>query len=186
MSHILRLMQRPSNEHLRIISSYELSSFWRNDRLPTPQQQHDALVLWIGANQSASFENAVIPATALAAFLGLHIASRGDGGSLGWLLSQLDEKKLFTRIDAGGGKIGFRLTLEGWERYEGLKKTNIQSRTAFMAMKFGDDELTRVVVDCFKPAVDRAGFDLRLLTDEQPAGLIDDLLPSGFKKAAAI
>jgi len=37
--------------------------------------------------------------------------------------------------------MAFRLKMPGWARYEELKKTNPDSRTAFMAMKFGDDEL---------------------------------------------
>src|SRR5215216_5295099 len=41
-------------------------------------------------------------------------------------------------------------------------------------MKFGDPELDGVVESCFKPAVSRTGFELRKLTDGQPAGLIDD------------
>jgi hypothetical protein len=39
-----------------------------------------------------------------------------------------------------------------------------------------DPELQNVVEQCFKPAVGRAGFELRLITDGQPAGLIDDQL----------
>lgn len=66
--------------------------------------------------------------------------------------------------------------MAGWDRYSALKRAEIVSRTAFMAMKFGDDELNRVVDNCFRPAVERAGFDLRILTDKQPAGLIDDQL----------
>jgi hypothetical protein len=45
-----------------------------------------------------------------------------------------------------------------------------------MAMKFGDPTLDVVVKDCFKPAVARAGFVLRLLTDQPKAGLIDNHL----------
>jgi nucleoside 2-deoxyribosyltransferase len=44
-----------------------------------------------------------------------------------------------------------------------------------MAMQF-DSEMDRVVKDCFKPAVARSGFELRVLTDGQPAGSIDDQL----------
>lgn len=176
MSYTLRRMQRPESKRYHIILSDELPSFWRSEQLPTPQQQLDALVLWIGANQRASFENAEILAPALAAFLGMHISQQGDGGGLGWLLGQFDEKKLLTRLDVGAGKLGFKLTFDGWQRLEVLKRTNIQSRTAFMAMKFGDATLNRVVEDCFRPGVGRAGFNLRLLTDEQPAGLIDDQL----------
>jgi nucleoside 2-deoxyribosyltransferase len=49
-----------------------------------------------------------------------------------------------------------------------------------MAMKFGDNVLDRVVLECFKPAVARAGFELRKLTDEQPAGLIDNQIRSAI------
>ena len=66
--------------------------------------------------------------------------------------------------------------MKGWERYERLKKTETESRTAFMAMKFNQKDLDRVVAECFRPAVKRTGFELRLLTDRQPAGSIDDQL----------
>jgi hypothetical protein len=64
--------------------------------------------------------------------------------------------------------------MRGWEKFAQLKETRINSRTAFMAMKFGDTQLEDMVESCFKPAVKRAGFELKKLTDEQPAGLIDD------------
>ena len=52
-----------------------------------------------------------------------------------------------------------------------------------MAMKFGDEELNRVVNDCFKPAVKATGFELCVLTDGQPAGLIDDQLRVALRTA---
>jgi hypothetical protein len=79
--------------------------------------------------------------------------------------------------------MAFRLKMPGWARYEELKKTNPDSRTAFMAMKFGDDELNQVVADCFKPAVRRTGFELRLLTEQQPAGLIDSQIRAAILSA---
>jgi hypothetical protein len=77
----------------------------------------------------------------------------------------------------------FQLKMPGWTRYEELKKINPDSRTAFMAMKFGDDDLNRVVRDCFKPAVRRAGFELRILTDQQPAGIIDNQIRAAILSA---
>ena len=53
-------------------------------------------------------------------------------------------------------------------------QTIANSRTAFMAMKFGDSQLDQMVEACFKPAVKRAGFELKKLTDDQPAGLTPD------------
>jgi hypothetical protein len=52
-----------------------------------------------------------------------------------------------------------------------------------MAMKFGDPELNDVVDRCFRPAVQRAGFELRVLTDNQRAGLIDDQIRSALLSA---
>jgi hypothetical protein len=66
--------------------------------------------------------------------------------------------------------------MAGWQRYEELKRAEVQSRTAFMAMQFDDEELNQMVNDAFKPAVARTGFELRVLTDGQPAGLINDQL----------
>jgi hypothetical protein len=169
-------MQLPSSERLHVITSDELPSFWREDRLPSPAQQADGLILWAGANQPAPSEFAEIPVPALAAHVGVQIGPRGDGPGLGWLFGQLEQKGLFVNADRGGGKVGLMLTMDGWQRYEELKKAQIESRVAFMAMKFGDPQLDRVVSECFRPAVTRAGFTLRALTDEQPAGLIDDQL----------
>jgi hypothetical protein len=73
--------------------------------------------------------------------------------------------------------------MAGWQRYEALKHAQVESRTAFMATQFGDQGLDRVVSVCFKPAVKAAGFELRLLTDRQPAGLIDDQLRVALRTA---
>src|SRR4029077_20729072 len=54
---------------------------------------------------------------------------------------------------------------------------------AFMAMKFGEASLNRAVEECFRPAVRRAGFDLRVLTDQQAAGLVDDQIRASLLSA---
>jgi hypothetical protein len=71
---------------------------------------------------------------------------------------------------------GNPVNMAGWQRYETPKHAQVESRAAFMAMQFGDAEFNRVVNDCVKLAVEATGFELRLLTDGQPAGLIDDRL----------
>jgi hypothetical protein len=73
--------------------------------------------------------------------------------------------------------------MPGWQRYETLKHAQVKSRTAFMAMEFGHEELNRVVNDVFKPALEAAGFKLRVLTEGQPAGLIDDQLRVALRTA---
>ena len=79
-----------------------------------------------------------------------------------------------SRASLEGGKAIFQLTFAGWSKYAELRHKRTESRTAFMAMKFGQADLDRVVNECFRPAVARTGYELRLVTDQQPAGIIDD------------
>jgi hypothetical protein len=177
MSHTLRRMQQPDGKHLRVITDNDLPTFWRNERLPTPQQQADSLILWIGDNQHTPFESVGIATSALAAWIGLQISLPNDSGGFGWLHSQLEQERFYEEgLRQGLGLLYLRLTMKGWAKYQSLKKTEIESRTAFMAMKFNQPDLDRVVEECFRPAVRRTGFELRVLTEEQPAGSIDDQL----------
>jgi hypothetical protein len=173
-------MQRPANLHLHIIASDELPSFWREERLPNPQQLSDLLILWIGEHQPTPTRAANAPRTEIAAWIGLPITLPDDVEGMTWLLDQVRPKKLFDETLVGGSRLNLKLTLAGWEAFERLRKATVESRTAFMAMKFDDAVLDNVVETCFKPAVIRAGFELRKLTDQQPAGLIDDQLRAGL------
>jgi hypothetical protein len=179
-------MQLPDGKHTRIIKSEELSSFWREDRLPTPLRQADNFILWVGNNQETPSTWARATPSVIAATIGIAISTDGSGDSQGWgwLHAQLGPKELY-RVHpvTENGKIGVMLTLAGWERYEALNKQHVDSRTAFMAMKFGDPLLEQTLNECFRPAVQRTGFELRILTDQQAAGLIDDQIRSGLLSA---
>ena len=178
MSHALRRMQRQNMNRVHRITHEELSSYWRTERLPTPQQQADYLILWIGDHQVSPESYANDTWAAIAAWVGCNLPEQiTDLGrpverGLEWLLNQI--KPLYECVDDQYTKLAIRLTIDGWQRYAQLKKANVESRIAFMAMKFGQPELNRVVDECIRLAVRRTGFDLRLVTDQQPAGIIDD------------
>jgi hypothetical protein len=119
--------------------------------------------------------------SAVAAWIGLPISDNQDSEGWGWFWSQTQHFGLFDLMEGvprtdGLVRLQVRLTFKGWERYEALQRTNVVSRTAFMAMQYGDSTLDNVVSNCFRPAIKRTGFELRLLTDQQPAGLIDNQL----------
>lgn len=184
MSHTLRRMQLPDNEHLRIIKQADLPSFWRQEKLPSPMQQAENLIVWIGDNQESPSTRIESTQTFVAAAIGLAIAPNGDGPGFAWLNSQMEPKGLY-RLDGNrqAGKLSLMLTMAGWERYEALKKANLESRTAFMAMKFGDAAVNRALDECFRVAVRRTGFELMVLTDQQGAGSIDDQIRAGLLAA---
>lgn len=178
LSHRLRRQQRAGVVPTSILKN-DLPRV--DDPLPTPAEQANSLILWIGDHQPSPEVGAVIPEQTLSAVIGTAITPTNWG--LTWLLTQGEVTCYFEHRGDPDEGINFSLTFEGWQRYEALKHARVESRTAFMAMKFGDEELNRVVNDWFKPAVKAADFELRVLTDGQPAGLIDDQLRVALRTA---
>jgi hypothetical protein len=150
---------------------------WRlQDPLPSPSEQFDDLVIFVGDHQPSPAEPAELPPDAVSAWIGSAITQSSPNEGLEWLLLQRASKDLIEEQGKYEQNWLLALTMAGWDRYYALKRAETVSRTAFMAMQFGDEELNNVVDHCFKPAVDRAGYELRVLIDKQPAGCIDDQL----------
>jgi hypothetical protein len=187
MSHTLRRMQVSGDKHLRVIRSDELPTFWNEGRLPTPMQQADNFILWVGDNQEIPSAWAEATASVIAATVGMAISPGGDSQGWGWLHKELEPEDLYRlHPNLAGGKVGIMLTMKGWKKYEELRRHKVESRTAFMAMKFGESPLDNAVETCFKPAALRTGLELRVLTDQQAAGLIDDQIRAGILSARFI
>jgi hypothetical protein len=117
----------------------------------------------------------------LAAIVGARISA--NEAAFIWLLNEIGQEGWFVRPDPLPGYPAFRLTMKGWTFYEELRHRAIMSRTAFMAMQFDVDTLQTVFETCFKPAVTAAGFELRLVTDAQGAGLIDNQIRAAIRSA---
>jgi hypothetical protein len=179
MSHAIRRMKGLGVSPPPLIVSDKLETYWPTDKLPPPSSQADQLILLSGDSQLSPEDPIRHAAYFLNAWMGTSLTTPGDPhAGIHWLLTHLaDEKLLHAQIESADGWnriYKLQLTMRGWEKYAQLKETRINSRTAFMAMKFGDAQLDEVVESHFKPAVKRTGFELRKLTDGQPAGLIDD------------
>jgi hypothetical protein len=189
MSHIIRRSQ-PDGSRVLMINHETVESYWGRGVLPKPKEQADDLILWIGDNQPSNSLPAIAAELSLDAWIGSALAKvPGNAQGLRWLVMSMETNpevpKLFTyRFEQS--KVVFSLTLEGWDRYASLKQVQNESRIAFMAMKFGDEELAGVVASCFRPAVQRAGFELRDLQDHKRAGLIDDQIRAGLLAARFI
>lgn len=186
MSHTLRRMQRPDQTSLHIIQSDELPTFWKEGRLPTPPEQADNLILWIDDNQATPFTFVDVTHSVIAATVGIAVSSDGnDSTGWSWLNTQLNPKSLYqiNPNPAVAGRVRMMLTMAGWERYEALRKQRIESRTAFMALKFNQTSVDRMVEECARPAVRKTGFELRILTDQQGAGLIDNQIRAALLSA---
>jgi hypothetical protein len=174
LSHLIR-RQQPARGGAVQVPLDKLETWRLEDPLPSPSQQFDELILLIGDHQPSPAEAAPLQAHFVSAWIGCTI-TRSLNVGLGWLLQQPASEQLIEQRGDQGAAMLLRLTMAGWDRYQALRRAETVSRTAFMAMQFGDEVLNHVIDHCFKPAVDRAGFDLRVLTERQPAGSIDDQL----------
>lgn len=175
-SHIVRRQQRSDLAYFQIPFDGDLESLRLEDPLPTPSEQLELLIRAVGDHQPSAAEAAKISADALSAGIGTTITRQSANAGLGWLLAQSQTKSLVEQRNEDGSSIFLRLSIDGWLRYGALKRGRTESRRVLMAMEFNDTELDMVVAKSFRPAVIRAGFELRLITDKQPAGLIDDQL----------
>jgi hypothetical protein len=91
------------------------------------------------------------------------------------ILEHLEKKDLIEFVaDGASDAFPCRLTFEGFERYEQLRREVVESRTAFMAMGYGNDVVNRMVKECIAPAVRETGFELYRLDERPKAGLIDN------------
>jgi hypothetical protein len=163
-----------------LIDSDLIHNIIENTSSPTPLDQLDNLIIWLGSSQDDP--GAHVDATPRA------ISATGaiDYSGLAYVVAEATGQH-FVHADIKVIKdlssrppeyliSPMRLTMHGWRRFAEIQRGHTSSRRAFMAMQFGISELDLCFRDHFKPAVAATGFNLKRLDEGQPAGLIDDRL----------
>jgi len=140
-------------------------------QFPDPAEQLDKLIIYCGRYQKSAGEFLSNAWGDLRAKLGAR-----DRGTEDFIIAEAKKQQLIDDSQSSMSNISMRLTLLGWNRYHELERGQTHSRHAFMAMKFGDEELTKFVDDVFRPAVEETGFKLKRLDDAPKAGIIDHQL----------
>lgn len=170
LSHAIRRMQRPAEPPF--ITSSLAHAIEAEGRLANASEQLDNLVLHLGSVLVEPGDARSLRAPDMRAILGSVTEN-----AAAWTLKQAHGSGLIQGIETKGGSyqlLDATLSVAGWERNRELLAGGSRSRTAFMASRWGDAEFDRVFRDCFKPAVERAGFGLIRMDEEPKAGLIDD------------
>jgi hypothetical protein len=172
LSHALRRAQDASPRP--IFTTYVAEAVIKQP-LPRPREQADLLLRWLAEHVPGPGETVWIEYTTHGAIIG----SKSQAG-FELVLDHVFESGLVTGNQSktlqGGDRAHATLTFAGWDHYEDMKRGGRVYRRAFMAMKFGDEQLDRVLEEIFKPSALRAGFQLVKLTDVPKAGLIDNRL----------
>lgn len=167
VSHAIRKQQGLSNEVL--VTPEWRENILRNASLPNPSEQANNFLLWLGQLLERKGPGySLIPyRDGLRATIGAQTSADVQFVQTGLMKDSIIES--FPTQSSPE----IRLTFKGWERYERLKRQSTNSRVAFMAMQYGDDQLNEVFERCFRPAADRAGYSLEKLEDSPKPGLID-------------
>ncbi len=143
--------------------------------LPSVFEQANNLVRWLGENGKGPGETEEIGPATHQFIIG---AKTPDGFAL--VVDHLFATDYLTGLKAETmgppGRADATLTFRGWEHLDQLQRGEVDSRTAFMAMKYGDANTDKLVNEIFRPAVALTGFALVRLDDRPEAGLIDDRL----------
>lgn len=136
--------------------------------LPNPAEAADSLILFLAelAGDDPGKPIDILPEEAASA------VGAVNGQSIEYLLTEMYKNGLIYPT----GDYKYRLSLDGWSRVEELQRNVAESRQAFMAMPFNNEELDPIFFDYWVPAVEKAGFKLVRLDSRQKAGLIDDRL----------
>jgi nucleoside 2-deoxyribosyltransferase len=153
------------------INEVVLDDILTNFELPKPIEQADNFLIWLGNKLDSISDNFRIGLKQLVPMIGTR-----DIRDVIYIVSYLTDQKLITSKIFGGTDFLGGLTFLGWKKYYDLKRSNKESRLAFMAMKFGDSVLNKIFENTIRKAVKETGFEIRKLDEEKRAGLIDDKL----------
>ena len=168
LSHYIRKMQNPS----RVVSlNQELLQNVLRNKPPSTKEQINNFVLWLGKELKRPGGFVLVS--------GLHqsVAGSTTGGEYRFVLSYLVDERLMqshSTHPSVGEDFPASLTFRGWEYFDQLQLGTRSTRKAFMAMKFGNPVVDKVVDEVYRPALKQTGFDLFRVSERPKAGLIDD------------
>ncbi|MBI4329174.1 MAG: hypothetical protein HY685_04845 [Chloroflexi bacterium] len=145
----------------------------------TPLDQMDRALLYVAKRQERADE-----AISVDWNYDYPLAWARDGEEFRYLLSMLCKRGLLERERPGVDFGALRLTPEGWERLEQLRRVQRHSDQAFVAMWFSQD-LDQVWEQGFKPALEETGFrplrvDLLEYNDKIDDRIVAEIRRSGL------
>jgi hypothetical protein len=161
---------RPKDD--RPLTEELVNDILKNPR-PSPAEQADYYVRWIGDNVKVGGQYVAVEPLAIQAIVGSATLEEFELVST-YLLR--DARLINHGTQKGSEWRQVTLSFAGWEYYRKLKSGHTESRTAFMAMEYNREPLEGIVDKVFRDAVRQTGFDLFLLRDRPIAGLIDNRL----------
>jgi hypothetical protein len=173
LSHLARRVQSTTGTKWASITPEKIQKLIETGSLPSPQEQAEYLLHWLGSNLPGPGEAIKLTWKEHGAIIGSK-SSEGFAFIINGLVSEgLIPQGVTINPDA---EASVTLSFKGWHKFEELQRGSTTGRKAFMAMPYGKPEIDNIVDNYFRIAVQKTGFDLKRLDDVPKAGLIDDRL----------
>jgi len=149
-----------------LITSQWIEQTLKYESLPTPIQQVNNLILYIGDKLKNRLDRQIFPLdfNAIASKIGAF-----NEHAVTQLLQNMATKGWIPTSKTG---IVVTLTFDGWEKYEQLRKGANNTKKAFMAMPFGFERLNDYFHEHYTPTVKKTGFELERVDTNPGAGSI--------------
>lgn len=170
-----------------VISTYWIEHARGELLLPTPAQQATNAIRYIGERQRSNgtkldrlpidfFTIIGAPSPEMAGEIVRELGLRGQ-------LTATESSAMGRPTDF----LSVNLSLSGWESYELEQRGKSAGSLGFIAMKFGDVALDRLVAEVLKPGIQSAiGYRVVDLRDVSQAGLIDNILRAQIRDSAFV
>ena len=158
----------------------------QNNMLPTPMEQIDNMVLFLGKN--SEFLGHTIPFSPRQPNSLFHQVKAWIGAitndNIRAITDALKARGFIEAFLTGNNEIMWaKLLLDGWTYFQSLQERNPESKQIFMAMQF-NQEAREFVNAHLKPLAKELGFDLKLLDEIiSEENLIDDKLRVEIKRS---
>ncbi len=89
-------------------------------------------------------------------------------------------------LNEPGNFLELSLSLAGWEAYDQERKGQISGNYAFIALKFGVQDLDDLLTRILKPSIKELGFELLDMRDVARAGIIDNIMRERIRDSAFV
>jgi hypothetical protein len=158
-----------------------VKSVWETVKLPNPHEQADIAIEYLGSSGSSNDEWIKCDPILLGGLLGTKDDPTSDArGGYDYVMTYLQSKRIVEQNHSASDK--YRLSFDGWERYEQLRRGTADTRKAFMAMGYGNPEVDKAF-GAFVQAVNETEFHLERLDQSPKAGLIDNRMRIAIRAA---
>lgn len=166
-----------------LLTQQHINEIRQTESLPSHVEQLENLIVWMVKVQPRYGAPINITESTISAIGSI------DTNSLAFIIQHAINQDLVENLTPERSLVRrvvlpcLRLTFKGWTHYDEIYQGKTNTRIAFMAMKFGDQEADLLYKNHFKPAVLSCGFELRRLDEGQSAGLIDDHLRVAIRQS---